>query len=157
MYDGTSEENLNLGAGRIEGTAQIGGPGNVGIAAHRDGFFRVLESIRLGDLLQLERATGIDTYRVVSTAVVSPSEMSVLGPTSIRSLTLVTCYPFYYVGSAPRRFIVHAEIVVPKRTPAGGSPAGVESRIASGKSEATLSDGSDTTSAALPDPVRESR
>lgn len=157
VFDGTSDQNLNRGAGRIEGTAQIGGPGNVGIAAHRDGFFRVLKNVRIGDLLLLERVTAIDTYRVVSTAVVDPSEVSVLEPTSNRSVTLVTCYPFYYVGSAPRRFIVHAQFMTPKKTPAGEAPAGVESRIAIRGSEGTLNDGFDTTSAAHPRRASESR
>ncbi len=142
VFDGTSDQNLNRGAGRIEGTAHIGGPGNVGIAAHRDGSFRALENVRIGDLLLLERVTAIDTYRVVSTTVVNPSEVSVLQPTSIRSVTLVTCYPFYYVGSAPRRFIVHAQYMTSKETPA---------------SEATLSDAFDTTSATQPRRASESR
>lgn len=111
VFEGTSELNLNRGAGRIEGTARIGEPGNVGIAAHRDGFFRVLKDVRVGDTLLLERLTGTETYRVVSTTIVDPSEVSVLTPTATQSVTLVTCYPFYYVGSAPRRFIVHAQRV----------------------------------------------
>jgi sortase A len=111
VFEGTSELNLNRGAGRIEGTARIGEPGNVGIAAHRDGFFRVLKDVKIGDTLLLERLTGTDTYRVVSTTIVDPSEVSVLTATATQSVTLVTCYPFYYVGSAPRRFIVHAQRV----------------------------------------------
>jgi sortase A len=110
VFEGTSDQNLNRGAGRIEGTARIGEPGNVGIAAHRDGFFRVLKDVRVGDTLVLEQVASTETYRVVETRIVEPSEVSVLQPTSARSVTLVTCYPFYYVGSAPKRFIVHAQI-----------------------------------------------
>lgn len=111
VFEGTSELNLNRGAGRIEGTARLGEAGNVGIAAHRDGFFRALKDVRVGDLLLLERLTATDRYRVVSTTIVDPSEVSVLAPTTTQSATLVTCYPFYYVGSAPRRFIVRAQRV----------------------------------------------
>jgi sortase A len=109
VFEGTGELNLNRGAGRIEGTARLGEAGNVGIAAHRDGFFRALKDVRVGDTLLLERLTATDSYRVVSTTIVDPSEVSVLAPTPSQSVTLVTCYPFYYVGSAPRRFIVRAQ------------------------------------------------
>lgn len=134
VFDGTSELNLNRGAGHIEGTARIGEAGNIGIAAHRDGFFRVLKDVRVGDTLLLEHLTATDAYRVVSTTIVDPSEVSVLAPTTIHSVTLVTCYPFYYVGSAPRRFIVRAQQVtsVDKEAPAGRMPAGAASRVATG-------------------------
>jgi sortase A len=133
VFDGTSEQNLNRGAGRIAGTAQIGEPGNVGIAAHRDGFFRALKDVQIGDLLLLERLGATEAYRIVSTVIVDPSDVSVLQPTTTHSVTLVTCFPFYYVGSAPRRFIVHAQRVSTKKTPAGEKPAGVEGRIALGR------------------------
>lgn len=109
VFEGTSEQNLNRGAGRIEGTAPLGEPGNIGIAAHRDGFFRVLKDVQLGDRLELERRGAVDTYRIVSITIVDPSDVSVLAPTATDSVTLVTCYPFYFVGSAPQRFIVRAE------------------------------------------------
>jgi sortase A len=133
VFEGTSEQNLNRGAGRIAGTAQIGELGNVGIAAHRDGFFRVLKDVQIGDLLVLERLGATDAYRIVSTTIVDPSDVSVLQPTATHSVTLVTCYPFYFVGSAPRRFIVHAQYVSSKKTPAGDMPAGVEDRVALGR------------------------
>jgi sortase A len=133
VFEGTSEQNLNRGAGRIAGTAQIGEPGNVGIAAHRDGFFRVLKDVRIGDVLLLERPDATDSYRIVSTVIVDPSDVSVLQPTATHSVTLVTCFPFYYVGSAPRRFIVHAQRVSHEKTPAGKKPAGVEGRVAFGR------------------------
>ena len=145
VFEGTSEENLNRGAARIEGTAHIGELGNIGIAAHRDGFFRVLKDVRVGSVLQLERLDGTDTYRIVATKVVDPSDVSVLAASSKNAITLVTCYPFYFVGSAPQRFIVRAE-----KTPAGGTPAGDGSRVASG--EALTSDGGGTETTALQDP-----
>jgi sortase A len=137
VFEGTSEENLNRGAARIEGTAHIGELGNIGIAAHRDGFFRVLKEVRVGNMLQLDRRDGTDTYRIVATKIVEPSDVSVLAASSKNAITLVTCYPFYFVGSAPQRFIVRAE-----KTPADRTPAGDRSRVASG--EALTSDGGDT-------------
>jgi sortase A len=137
VFEGTNEENLNRGAGRIEGTAHLGEAGNIGIAAHRDGFFRVLKDVRVGQLLVLESLDGTDTYRIVATTIVEPSDVSVLAATPKRSITLVTCYPFYFVGSAPQRFIVRAE-----KTPAGTRPAGDGSRAASG--EALTGDDGDT-------------
>jgi sortase A len=110
VFEGTSDQNLNRGAGRIEGTARIGEPGNVGIAAHRDGFFRVLKDVRIGDTLVLATT---EKYRVVATRIVEPSEVSVLQPTPTPAVTLVTCYPFYYVGSAPKRYIVQAQLATP--------------------------------------------
>jgi len=136
VFEGTSEDNLNRGAGRIEGTAPIGNTGNIGIAAHRDGFFRVLKDVHVGDQLVLERLDARDTYRIVATHIVDPSDVSVLSGTDTPSVTLVTCYPFYFVGSAPRRFIVRAE-----KTPAGEMPAGVERRVA--VREETISDDGD--------------
>jgi sortase A len=108
VFAGTSEAILDRGAGRIEGTSQFGASGNTGIAAHRDGFFRALRLVKVGDLLQIELPEITLTYKIVSTRVVDPSETSVLGPMDEPTITLVTCYPFYFVGSAPQRFIVHA-------------------------------------------------
>ena len=126
VFEGTSDQNLNRGAGRIEGTARIGELGNVGIAAHRDGFFRALKDVKVGQTLLLERLDSTDRYRIVATTIVDPSAVSVLDSTPTDSITLVTCYPFYYVGSAPQRFIVRAE-----KTPAGLIPAGDQGRVAS--------------------------
>ena len=111
IFEGATEQNLNRGAGRIESTPRIGEPGNVGIAAHRDGFFRALKDIRVDDVLLIDRVRSTEKYRVVATYVVDPSDVSVLAPTPARAVTLVTCYPFYFVGSAPRRFIVRAELI----------------------------------------------
>ncbi len=113
VFDGTSEANLNRGAGRIEGTARVGERGNVGLAAHRDGYFRALKDVRIGDLVQLTTKREVLTYRVAELFVVEPTQVEVLAPSSTARLTLVTCYPFYFLGSAPRRFIVRAELMQP--------------------------------------------
>lgn len=113
VYAGTAERNLNRGAGRIEGTAPAGSGGNVGIAAHRDGFFRPLKDIRLGDTLYLDTPRTRTEYRVTFTKIVEPYAVEVLNDTPQAAVTLVTCYPFYYVGAAPKRFIVRAEVVAP--------------------------------------------
>jgi sortase A len=109
VFDGVDEIALNRGAGRIPGTARVGTPGNLGIAAHRDGFFRVLKDIKVGDAVELRLPDGEKNYAVTSTEIVSPEDVSVLAPRSRPAVTLVTCYPFYFVGDAPQRFIVHAE------------------------------------------------
>ncbi len=104
--DGSGE--LSRAAGHIPGTALPGKSGNVGIAAHRDTFFRPLKSIRPGDAIELSSLNGTWNYRVVSTKVVDPTDVKVLYPTGKDTLTLVTCFPFYYIGHAPKRFIVVA-------------------------------------------------
>ena len=108
VYNGTEEVILNRGVGRIIGTARINADGNLGIAGHRDGFFRPLKDIKTGDVLELQTIHGAVRYRVGSTVIVDPSDVSVLAPTPERTITLVTCYPFYFVGHAPKRFIVQA-------------------------------------------------
>jgi sortase A len=108
VLEGTSEWTLNRAVGHIEDTALPGTEGNTGIAGHRDGFFRGLKDIRPGDVLEIETLTSVDTYRIEGTWIVDPEDVSVLDPTDSPSITLVTCYPFYFVGSAPQRFIVRA-------------------------------------------------
>jgi len=108
VLPGTDDRTLDRGVGYIEGTARPGTDGNVGIAGHRDGFFRGLKDIAPGDVIDVETTQGRDAYRVERTWVVDPEDVTVLDPTPVRALTLVTCYPFYYIGSAPRRFIVRA-------------------------------------------------
>ncbi|MDH3520573.1 MAG: class D sortase [Myxococcales bacterium] len=105
---GTDEWTLNRGVGHIEGTALPGETGNVGIAGHRDGFFRGLRHLEVGDVLQLSTLEGVGTYEVIEIRVVDPSDVEVLAATEEPSVTLVTCYPFYFVGDAPKRFIVRA-------------------------------------------------
>jgi sortase A len=111
VFEGTNELVLNRGAGWIVGTAKPGEPGNVGIAGHRDGFFRVLQDLQSGDRVEVVTRAARLTFKVDGIAIVDPSDVYVLGPEPTASLTLVTCYPFYFVGSAPQRFIVHASIV----------------------------------------------
>ena len=105
---GTDEFTLNRAVGHIDDTALPGTDGNAGIAGHRDGFFRGLKDIGPDDAIELETLRGKEVYRVERTWVVSPEDVSVLDPTPTRSLTLVTCYPFYHVGPAPQRYIVRA-------------------------------------------------
>ena len=111
VYDGTADAVLDLAAGLIEHTALPGTPGNVGIAAHRDGFFRVLKDIKEGDALVLETPASTEHYRVEWIRITTPDDVSVIDPTPGPAVTLVGCYPFYHVGSAPKRFIVRAEPV----------------------------------------------
>ena len=108
LLEGTDDATLDRGVGHIEETAPPGTDGNAGIAGHRDGFFRALKDIAEGDAIELQTLGGRETYRVERTWIVEPEDVSVLDPTPSRSLTLVTCYPFYFVGSAPQRFIVRA-------------------------------------------------
>jgi sortase A len=108
VLEGTSAFTLNRGVGRIPGTARPGQNGNVGIAGHRDSFFRGLKDVRQGDSIELVTDFGIEAYVIRRIRITTPHDMSALQPTSSRALTLVTCYPFYYVGSAPQRFIVEA-------------------------------------------------
>jgi len=118
VFEGTDDFTLNLGAGRIIGTAKPGSSGNIGIAAHRDGFFRVLKDIREGDEIDLGTAGRKTVYLVDTIKIVSPDDVSVLHARERPSLTLVTCYPFYFVGSAPNRYIVQASLSYPKQTKA---------------------------------------
>lgn len=110
VFNGTDDLTLNRGVGRIIGTARPGRSGNTGIAGHRDGFFRGLKDVQVGD--QIEFRTSNDTlfYRISSIQIVTPDNVTVLENTSLPSLTLVTCYPFYFVGDAPQRYIVHGSL-----------------------------------------------
>jgi sortase A len=110
VLEGTDDLSLNRGVGHIAGTDRPGGGGNIGIAGHRDGFFRALKDIGPGDKIELVTANRSDVYRVDQIVLVRPNDVSVLQPRSSRSLTLVTCYPFYFIGSAPQRYIVQASI-----------------------------------------------
>jgi sortase A len=109
VVEGVEARDLRLAPGHIPGTPLPGNAGNVAIAGHRDTFFRPLRLIRKNDVIQLTTLRGEDQYRVVSTEIVAPNDTRVLYPTGRDTLTLVTCYPFYYVGAAPNRFIVRAE------------------------------------------------
>ena len=111
IFEGTDDLTLNRGVGRIEGTAEIGQVGNTGIAGHRDGFFRPLKDIQVGDAIDLQVDDKTAQYKVMQIEIVKPEDTRVLVSTTDPELTLVTCYPFYFVGSAPQRFIVHASLM----------------------------------------------
>jgi sortase A len=111
VHAGTTESVLSRGAGLIEGTAVPGSPGNVGIAAHRDSFFRPLERVAVGDLIELDTLERTIRYRITELSVVEPTDVHVLDEIGMPVLTLVTCYPFRFVGNAPHRYIVRAVAV----------------------------------------------
>lgn len=108
VLEGTDDWTLNRGVGHIADTAKPGESGNVGIAGHRDGFFRGLKDVSVGDILEMDVRSGTERYHIDKIWIVNPEDVSVLEPTTSRSVTLVTCYPFYFVGSAPQRYIVRA-------------------------------------------------
>ncbi|HTS47565.1 MAG TPA: class D sortase [Bryobacteraceae bacterium] len=108
VREGAGESTLRRAVGHIPGTGLPGQPGNVGLAGHRDTFFRPLQNIRKDDAIDLETGHGTVRYVVTGTQIVSPRDVTVLKASGGKTLTLVTCYPFYYVGSAPKRFIVRA-------------------------------------------------
>jgi sortase A len=110
VFNGTDDLTLNRGVGRILGTARIGQRGNLGIAGHRDGFFRGLKDVAQGDFVELVLRGRTVTYVIDKIQIVSPGDVHVLQPTPEAALTLVTCYPFYFVGSAPQRYIVSASV-----------------------------------------------
>jgi sortase A len=110
VLEGDSQEELRRGPGHLTGTAMPGAAGNCVIAGHRDTHFRILKNIRKGDDIVLETSEGQFLYRVKSTRVVSPSNTGPLQPTASPELNLITCFPFYYVGSAPKRFVVEARL-----------------------------------------------
>lgn len=106
IFEGTGERILNRGVGWIQGTAELGAPGNTGLAGHRDGFFRGLKDLEIGDSIEVQTLEGSVRYRITELLIVDPTDVYVLDPTPVPSVTLVTCYPFYFVGHAPQRFIV---------------------------------------------------
>jgi sortase A len=108
ILQGDSSQVLRRGVGHLLGTPMPGEWGNVALAGHRDSFFRPLRQIRPGDIIALHTIKGRFQYRVESTRIVSPANIEVLAPTGNRELTLVTCFPFNYVGAAPDRFVVRA-------------------------------------------------
>jgi sortase A len=110
VLEGTDDLSLNRGVGHVAGTASPGEDGNVAIAGHRDGFFRGLKDVVLGDTIAMDTPGRTETYVIDRIVIVDPTDVSVLEPRARASLTLVTCYPFYFVGSAPRRYIVQATV-----------------------------------------------
>jgi len=110
VVEGDNARELRRGPGHLAGTALPGADGNCVIAGHRDTHFRVLKDIREGDDIVLETQTGQYLYRVKRTQIVTPDNTAALRPTATPELNLITCYPFYYVGSAPKRFVVEAQL-----------------------------------------------
>ena len=111
ILEGTNPVTLNRGVGHVVGTANVGDVGNMAIAGHRDGFFRGLKDIRFGDAIEVTGLRETKTYLVDRIIVVDPSDVSVLRPRTRSVLTLITCFPFHYIGSAPKRYIVQASAV----------------------------------------------
>jgi sortase A len=111
VFAGTDELVLNRGVGWIPGTAKPGESGNSGIAGHRDGFFRALKDVAAGDAVEIRARSTRFVYRVDGIEIVFPENVGVLRPRGVDSLTLVTCYPFYFAGDAPQRFVVKAKLV----------------------------------------------
>ena len=108
IFNGTEDLPLNRGVGRIKGMAKMDEVGNLGIAGHRDGIFRGLKDIQTGDDIEIQTTRGVENYTVSSITIVPKNDISILAPTEDKTLTLVTCYPFYFVGHAPKRYIVKA-------------------------------------------------
>jgi LPXTG-site transpeptidase (sortase) family protein len=108
VLQGVEDDTLHLGAGHVPGTPLPGREGNSVIAGHRDTFFRRLQGIRPGDSIQFSTVRETSEYVVESTEIVEPDETRVMESRGVRELTLISCYPFYFVGAAPHRFIVHA-------------------------------------------------
>lgn len=108
VFTDSTERNLNRGAGLIAGTALPGSEGNIGVAAHRDGYFRALSDVVIGDVIELDSPHARDIYVVSELSIVDPADTRPLNETGTPVITLVTCYPFYFLGSAPKRYIVRA-------------------------------------------------
>ena len=119
---GSDARTLRLAVGYIPGTALPGDRGNFGLAGHRDTFFRKLRDINPDDEIRIVTTDGVFRYYVQRTSVVMPQDVWVLDPTNYPALTLVTCYPFWYVGSAPQRFVVRAALATPARAAAATTP-----------------------------------
>jgi LPXTG-site transpeptidase (sortase) family protein len=122
IREGADSEVLSVALGHIPGTALPGQQGNIGIAGHRDTLFRGLRNVRKNDEITFETAHATYIYRVKSSEIVKPTDVAVLNPGTTDELTLVTCFPFYYVGSAPDRFIVKAELVSGNNVPNENTP-----------------------------------
>ncbi len=114
VVEGIDKSTLRRVVGHIPGTALPGQPGNVGLAGHRDTLFRPLKDLRIKDEIQFSTLNGDFRYVVESLVVVDPNNVGVLAPSSENMLTLVTCYPFFYIGAAPKRFVVRARQAPPQ-------------------------------------------
>ena len=108
VYSGTHRITLDRGLGWVEGTANPEEVGNIAISGHRDGFFRPLKDIKVGDAIEMQTIAGTQQFEVSDISIVDALEVSVLDPTDTTVLTLITCHPFYFQGYAPDRYIVRA-------------------------------------------------
>jgi sortase A len=117
VFEGTTDDTLARGVGHLRGSAGPGERGNLVLAGHRDTFFRALRNIREGDEVDIKGPQGEFEYQVESTTIVNPDQTEVLEPGNGDTLTLITCYPFRYIGNAPQRFIVRASKVEGARHP----------------------------------------
>jgi len=117
IFEGTDKHALDRGVGHLANTAFPGRDGNIVLAAHRDTFFRALRNIQKGDIISIRTAGEADRYVVQSIMVVTPNQTQFLKATYRPTLTLVTCFPFYYLGPAPKRFIVQADRVAVNPSP----------------------------------------
>jgi sortase A len=115
VYADSSELSLNRGVGLIEGMGRPDQGGNVGISGHRDGFFRVLRNVQKGAVIELRTPRAVYRYRITAIEIVDATDTHALADTDSPTITLVTCYPFYFVGSAPKRFIVSGEFEWPSQ------------------------------------------
>ncbi|GFE82701.1 hypothetical protein GCM10011487_47010 [Steroidobacter agaridevorans] len=122
LYSDTSELNLNRGAGLIGGMSVPGQGGNLGVAAHRDGIFRPLENIQIGAAIEVRTASFHYVYHVTSIAIVDRTDAALLRRTDEPAITLVTCYPFRFVGPAPRRFVVRGQLDSAREATASVTP-----------------------------------
>ncbi|WP_439105539.1 class D sortase [Congregibacter sp.] len=116
VYNSASDLNMDRGAGVIDGMAYPHEPGHIGIAGHRDGYFRILKDVAVGDTLVLDTLNGERHFVVEDLRVIEPDELEYLQETQDPRLTIVTCYPFYYAGNAPQRFLVRAAPVLAPST-----------------------------------------
>ncbi len=110
IFESTDDEALNIGIGRVEGSGTINGEGNLALAGHRDSFFRELGKLSKGSIIELKTIKGdVNYYRITNTFITNPKDVTVLADSEQSELTLITCYPFYFIGSAPQRYIVKAK------------------------------------------------
>jgi sortase A len=131
VLEGTDALSLNRGVGHVMGTAYPNENGNMAIAGHRDSFFRGLKNIALGDAIEMATIAGTKTYIIDRITIVDPGDVSVLKKRSHSSLTLITCYPFHFIGSAPKRYIVQASA-------AGFDPENSLSPVIPGRNQAAF-------------------
>jgi sortase A len=128
VLEGSDDATLMRAAGHIEETALPGRPGNIGIAGHRDTIFRPLRHAKVGDELTLTTPDRVFRYRISETRIVGPKDVYVLDPTPRPAMTLVTCYPFEFIGHAPKRFIVRADLLREEVRSEGAGRAGAAGR-----------------------------